>query len=895
MEQKNITFKGLSRVASDVGIIDGVCSESVNVILEENELMPVIPPELVDGFPVGVDYEIVYNHKTNNYSHYIGILNNQLIWINENTTATSQGFYSLTSELLSIRGIGNILIVTTVDDMVYVMFDANLGLYKLLGSQIPEPIVDIIQENKSLIQDTISLNLESILKEVDPSFSLSDANNPLQEVRLGTSQFDLKYEGEAGYSALSDRQKTINRAYSLIADNIWGKISVKYSDIYSRNGIPQPVFLRYALRLYDGSYTRHSVPILISPTDFYWTTIIDNIKLTTVDGDDYGSLYAYNNNVSAIMRYCTLSVKIVNGSELQQWKDIIQGIDFFFSEPIYLTEFGSKIRNVSRVSSVYPYQAEYTLDQYEDDSYELELIEKSSFYEIKRIDLSELESNTTFEFDEISKKFGDVLPNLPKLPDGYNSNHELKGDFLYDYNKRLNMSNVKQYLCDGLCNVGSKITDTEDRWQGNSYTLIYHIKTDSGTFKTRSDLFLNSTDTADTITATLGNWLSYPDARCVKIEIYREQSGVIYKGVREMKSHPFLNVSYYYGSGGYDDEVVSAYPATMYNAIELIENKLYQSEVNNPFVFKASGIHSIPVGKILSIATTTTPISQGQFGQYPLYVFTDDGIWSMDVDSSGAYKNIVPFSRDICNNPKSVTPLDNLIVFSSDRGLMAVQGGNVVCISNDLKGKTLRLDDEENSLPYLEEVMAREGVFLASDISENIPFLDYINSCTISYDYANERLIVINEDCEYQYVYSLVNKTWHKLYLGTKFVRAFNNYPECFIQAEDGLMYNFSAIDDIGSYTEKVSALIVTRAMTLDQPFIRKRIDDLRVRGDFDKGSVVRLLYGSYDGLHWTFIRSLKGSSYKYFKIALLMKMLPKQRLNSVDILYTPRWNNKLR
>jgi hypothetical protein len=888
MEQKSITFKGLSRAASDVRVADGVCCESVNVVLDNNELMPVIPPTPVGGFPIGVNYKVVYVHKTANYTHYIGVIDNMFVgWVNENTTSDS-GFYEIMGDLLSIRGVGNILVIATSLENVYVLFDVEQNKYTLLGSQVPEPIVDYHQESTSSMDVNFGVDLEPILKTIDPLFEIKDNDNPLQSVRKGVSKDEIIYADDPRYSSLTDGEKKISQAYSLISEKAWSKFSSAYRKSYNNNTIPQPVFMRFAVRLYDGSYTRHSVPIMIDPFNFTNESIFTHLSLYTANNDDYGSM-----RIVGKVANCKLSFDILNADELLKWKDIIQGVDFFFSEPIYLTKFGSKITRVANTNSDSYYSSNCFIKQYTDSEYELEILEKNAFYEVKRIDIEKLKEQTSYEFDEIADKFGDILPTQRRLPNGYNTNHELRAKYLYKYNKRLNMCGVEQLLCNGLYNVGSK-TQSDNQIRGDMYQFMYHIKSDDGVVVIGRMQYLNDSDTNDTNIGRVGSWVAYPDSRCFKVEIYKQDGQSIYKETREMKSHPFLNIAYNFDR---DREyfTVQEYPRYDTFAMEVLSNKLYQSEVNNPFVFMASGIHTIPVNKIMGVTSTSEPISQGQFGQYPLYVFTDEGVWSMNLDNTGKYINMAPMAREICNNPQSITNASGVVLFTTNKGLMQLQGGNIVDLSYDMRGKSLKLDSTDDSLPYLEEVMAREGVFLPSKISENVSFLDYLKDCFIAYDYLNYRVILVNSKCNYQYVYSLTNNSWHKLCLDQKFVNTFNNYPECYLQADDGLVYNFSAIDDIDSYTDKVSGLVVTRAMTLDAPSIRKRIDDLRVRGEYDKGSVVRLLYGSYDSVHWTYINSLKGKSFPYYKLALVFKLLPKQRLNSIDILFTPRWNNKLR
>lgn len=55
---------------------------------------------------------------------------------------------------------------------------------------------------------------------------------------------------------------------------------------------------------------------------------------------------------------------------------------------------------------------------------------------------------------------------------------------------------------------------------------------------------------------------------------------------------------------------------------EQASNKLYSSAVNNPFFIPASSAVTIGNSQILGLSSAAKALSQGQFGQFPLYAFT---------------------------------------------------------------------------------------------------------------------------------------------------------------------------------------------------------------------------------------------------------------------------------
>ena len=61
------------------------------------------------------------------------------------------------------------------------------------------------------------------------------------------------------------------------------------------------------------------------------------------------------------------------------------------------------------------------------------------------------------------------------------------------------------------------------------------------------------------------------------------------------------------------------------------------SEAENPLIFPAK--NSVQVGSsiINALAANTRPISEGQFGDAPLYAFTDEGVWVLMLGEEGTY------------------------------------------------------------------------------------------------------------------------------------------------------------------------------------------------------------------------------------------------------------------
>lgn len=84
------------------------------------------------------------------------------------------------------------------------------------------------------------------------------------------------------------------------------------------------------------------------------------------------------------------------------------------------------------------------------------------------------------------------------------------------------------------------------------------------------------------------------------------------------------------------------------NPEEYVPGKLRVSAVYNPFSFPQTNTYTISSGSVLGMAAATAALSQGQYGEFPLYVFTTDGIWALRQGSGDIlYASQSPVNREV--------------------------------------------------------------------------------------------------------------------------------------------------------------------------------------------------------------------------------------------------------
>ena len=281
------------------------------------------------------------------------------------------------------------------------------------------------------------------------------------------------------------------------------------------------------------------------------------------------------------------------------------------------------------------------------------------------------------------------------------------------------------------------------------------------------------------------------------------------------------------------------------------ENVMRVSEVDNPFFFPAKSTYSFDA-TILAVCSNSVAVSQGQFGQHPLYVFTKAGVWLMTVDGSGAgtYLSQVPCSKEICNNGSSVTSTTRGVVFSTAMGLMMISGADAVNISESIAG--IDTPELKKSGDVAERICAIVG---KGALSSREAFADYLAGSFTAYDHTTGLLYVCNKDKEYVFVYNLQSGVWStadgkystrveypdKLVLGSSYLEGSDaKYVRCTFNRNESLC-------------EDVPVVMITRGCIFGETGF-KRVGKSALRATVYGETMGFYTLGSVDGVAWELI-----------------------------------------
>ena len=902
---KELKYGGLSASPLDYECNDGDLAIAIDMIPEDGSLKPVVPPRFVINF--GVEYKLLHIHEGVGYKNYI-MLRGQDVYSFPNDYVRVEGddnrVFSLSGlDLLQVVSIGNTVVLLTSGGVSYLLWSD--GGYKVLGSSMPELRMSFGLTNSAVVaSEPVSVNYDS----------------------------HAPYSKNTGVIEFSDANKLA------ITNAVLAQVN-KFIAEYGGQRFLMPFFVRYAYRLYDGSLTRHSAPIFMV-CDTGATPSVGVTRIYDKDGNALDTFYTNTPTTKCTFKVYgllhDLDYAVDAGlKDLKKWKDIITSVDVFVSPPIYRIDINGKCESFGGRSSegvkrrmtickttggIYYQQAEVN-DLNDTDylthlylpvkplsDYVRDIEDNSLFYLLKSIPVDELrESRTVID---IPQGYLSSLVVRENMTDDYDSHEKLIAETAFVYNNRLNLAGISKELFSGFspsslfCYSNRPISDTDARKYNIEITTF--INAPDGQQKITKSLgeiglypqFDGGRVPSGGSTAVVANfpiyYLYYPNVSATKVFIKVVGNGYIYEGEFALTAHPMLNGACFFNLDGIELLRTSVETVNYESESLLVNfpNKLYTSDINNPFRFPVTGINTIGTGTILGLSSAVKALSEGQFGQFPLYAFTTDGVWALEVSNTGSFTARQPVTRDICVNPDSITQIDGAVLFATDRGVMLLAGSEATCISDVIDG------DLPNVVAYPSggTIVSLSGI--EPEVFSFVSFREFLSGCRMFYDYTHQRIVIFNPGCRYAYVYSLKSKAWGMM--SSTMETSANAYPETAVQLRDGTIVDYTSE---GTY-DNLLGFVMTRPLKLDAPDMLKTIYSAIQRGSFTKGCVKCALYASRDLINWHvvfsstdhYLRGFSGTPYKYYRIVSITAFPRKDNgLYGCSINYETKQGNDLR
>ena len=862
--RQEVILKGLTHSPSDYDCQDGELATCLNLINEDGALHPIQKPIIVESSKnitihkyssIELLHKVTHNHAI--HSHYIIRSSDpqdreRWGWIEHDSVDDTPTEFLLGDDfhVNSVCAIGNVLCFVGVKTTKYAIW--KNGSYLVFGKD-------------------------------DLHFGVEIANTYHQDLTLKVEAGDDFYKYfivEDGNLKLYFNTSAIGtRKMFTDLDAIANKKLAELGTEYLKRN----VFGVAALRLYDGTYINVSNPFVLPSAESNFISRKINVYKNPVT-----PTAPNGKTITSGVGINKYTIEIREIGNLQQYDDIVQGVDVFLTngESFY------------QIDKSYPLASQDDIEWlFLDDMGERDVhdtIGNMPFYHSIFIPLSE------FGYPQVVKRPTQTEENI-SLADL--NRISFGGTTAITYNNRLHIAGIRK-------NIDSSLVRQSYGYKNEEYlTAIYEIPTNNGTY------YLNG---------YIGNWqdiIAVPISDVKDIVVYEKRTSGYRKKRFTLYSPSNFGLSFFVKTltGGIDDIMGGDWhdiTESDWNAIKQKADSFavsnsddsYQpslirvSEADNPLVFPAK--NSVQVGSsiVSAMAANTRPISEGQFGDAPLYAFTDEGVWVLMLGEEGTYIARQPANRDICSNPNGILQIDDAVLFPTERGIMMQRGRESECITDVLDGFpfdfTLIYSHSKENLYYPISILELQD-FEDGEVAY-VRFRKYMKNANMIYDYYDSRIIVFNHKYSYAYVYSLKSNLWGTMV--NVFAKRVNSYPESYAINYAGKIVNVYVEEP----SDNIPFFFCTRPLTLGQGDSHKTMFTCLIRGYWtcdSNESNGQILFGSNDMKHWFYIgssidnnlRNLVGSPYRYFRVAVIGKMNADESISSISTAFQPRWQNKLR
>jgi len=904
MEEKvaRIPIKGIMRNASIAQIEDGGCDEIINLRFKEGSWRPISGKTQVATLPYYSNAKYYKHNVDYTYDVYLiykpGTPNNTIVsYINGVESSALVTFVAASETFVSFSHIDNYLIVWT-----------NINKYILFW-------------------DTDAYTVLPNLPNIEMFVGQDSQRIPIM------APYSSYAEALATYLEQMSNYKTLSGLYEGI------------------------VIIMAAFKLFDGTYVKHSQPyyLLLGNIDTHQLPVY-----LERSAGFYRILGGYGMTILGVPVGCpTVQFKFTNTdiTNLASYKGLVQSIDVFCSYPKSIYDVPTSDPSEG-ADGAYPFLA--TNDEFANDTI-------LNYYLIKSFHIDNVDNTT--ETTITLPNPTDFQAETTLAVDNY-SNHKIICNRNTNYNSRQHLGDITTVLGNGHNPFANGVTDDYlqkycDDLHDLSYEekgttllkMISYLRTDSGDKIVSQDITVSYYDATPGVSqkVILKPFVSYPDIRCYKIEIYVRDTSPPYAYSRwinfEINPHKIHNYSYkyteYYGGDSthvhsifkspyYDKPVYGTdYAGYSYTPEELAAmvlptadiymsepNRLQLSAINNPLYLPS--INSYKVGNvddvIYGIAPSVAPVSENQFGQYPVFVFTKGAIYAMMVgENDVVYSSIIPVTNEIFNSSSQFLPVRNGVVYTCPRGLKYIEGRTVLDIDNFIReyaDRSLVLDTAFSNI--LNAPPTGNTVTLLNDSISNLPFLTYLSAAKLAFDNKENELILSYPTMDgtgylypYNYVYNFLANAWHKTSNAySDFISAF---PGSLGLTKDGSSYDIYDMSS-ESASGSIDAIIVTRPVKLNGSGFKKLTGGF-VRCDLvGRTSPVRdhafYVYGSVDGKVWKYISGKKitntegvfdiginkhNISCRYYIFVIAGHLYYRNNISYIDAQYADIANNKLR
>ena len=716
---------------------DGDMYSLVNLRRKGGVLHPVAP-HVVSG-TLSAEYSLYFLHRNESWEHFVGVVHelhelheiSRIYWDIDSVVVEMTPSLGVAGRVNSVEQNGNMLIFVTDTAVYYALF--RNGGYTWYG-ELPELIPlewNCLEEHE----------YEDSGGSRGMSFSETMGADLINEYYVNEV---LLYEAMQALSNVSKAKLT--KGYvpaGTLYDEKEGRFGGLFYDAF---------IVRYAYRLYDNTTVKLSPPILIMPSssildlirayieyngwvytvyskwEQFWNNFRTSVKVGTGPGFNALSSRFYQRGFVPGVKY-DLSV-------LSDYEGLINGIDIYISPYVNI----SNIENINTTIAVKDSGSgvfvgnEVRLIESVSQEMMKRVADMASFFLVKSLNIGDSTGGDYVAFPEKTDTETiaaiNSLVHKEQLVDDTQSIHRVGAAKSFMYNHRLHLADVttaffggfsKRYFGWLRSNLGGTyqwcyngkgpaFTYSGGEWDADD-DLIVETELRYGSQQGFAYSFYR-----DSTYGFLSAMLSYPASGATRMSFYwvDHVTGDVWRiGSFALKDHEFLDISYYLDpnlDGIYLDQFsADAVRLSSDEAAELLSragvpfvvrmpNELRVAETYNPLRFLNRNVYPVGSGRIRSMGSNVMDVAALNYGVFPLYVFTTDGVFSLRVgEGTTAYSVVMQpaFTEPVVSDVTCQIPAG--VLFLTARGLFLINGRSVEFLSGAIEEAPVDLRFERSS------------------------------------------------------------------------------------------------------------------------------------------------------------------------------------------------------
>lgn len=351
MELKTISFKGVTRTPDNIAA-PGDLAIAMNVVNDGAGLEMMEQPEVVFELQSGETFLAI--HKGTGYLHYItDILSgttHTMYYVTVSSNIVSRTLITTTNGAPSVEIIGNTIIYNDADGIHYVLWKD--GAYINLGQKPPR--IDIQFGLEATLRSSGS-SIIDVDVDIDDQYETSTYDLQTDTIPADLNDWKPLLVDQETRVPTAGGERAVDALIGKLTEAVMAKVNKLVADITEDNHFCNPFFVRYAYRMFDGSHIMHSYPVLVIPNT-KGPICASRAKSNGGVRGDGTHLFVQMDETEALAFDAKLQYRIApcNIQQLENWRDLITGIDIFVSAPIYPYNQAGKVSKVTNATAQPP-------------------------------------------------------------------------------------------------------------------------------------------------------------------------------------------------------------------------------------------------------------------------------------------------------------------------------------------------------------------------------------------------------------------------------------------------------------------------------------------------------------------------------------------------------------